>query len=108
MVERVCSDLSWAFGGIAAASRMASMDRGTETVLHLAEIPDGLLERLQAVPAPNGPITILHTPGTLAYQGIKSHLAHPLLVYSELLTSTEPQAVSAANRVRAQFLTTLR
>ena len=109
MIERICEGQSWALGGIAAASRMAPMvNRGTETVLHLAEIPAGLLEQLQAVPTPDGPITILHTPGTLAYQGIKPRLAHPLLVYSELLTSTEPQAAQAANSVRDQFLTNSR
>ena len=94
----------WAFGGAAAASRMLQFERGTETVLHLSEIPGDLLERLQAVPATDGPLTILRTPGALAYRGAKPHLAHPLLVYSELLTSPDPHAVRVANALREQFL----
>jgi hypothetical protein len=105
LIERVCGNRVWAFGGFAAASRMARIDRGTETVLHLAEIPLGLLEQLQAVPAPDGSLIILRTPGVLAYQGTKPRLAHPLLVYSELLTSHEPHAAQAANTVREQYLT---
>jgi len=104
VIERVCENRVWAFGGTAAACRMLQFDRGTETVLHLAEVPADLLEQLQAVPASDGPLTILRTPGALAYQGAKPHLAHPLLVYSELLTSTEPRAVRAASALREQFL----
>jgi hypothetical protein len=51
LIERVCGDGIWAFGGAAAASRMLQFERGTETVLHLSEIPRDLLERLRAVPA---------------------------------------------------------
>jgi len=105
LIERVCGGRMWAFGGVAAASRMAPISRSTEIVVHLAEIPAGLLEQLQAVPTSNGPLTILHTPGALAYQGVKPHLAHPLLVYSELLASSDPQAAQAARVVREQFLT---
>ncbi|HYQ29174.1 MAG TPA: type IV toxin-antitoxin system AbiEi family antitoxin [Polyangiaceae bacterium] len=104
LIEGVCGNGIWAFGGAAAASRMLRFERGTETVLHLPEIPRDLLERLQVVPAADGPLTLLRTPGALAYRGAMPHLAHPLLVYSELLTSTEPQAARAANALREQFL----
>jgi len=119
LIERVCENREWAFGGAAAAHRMLAFDRGTQTVLHLTEVPVDLLEQLQAVRAPDGPLTILRTPGALAYQGIKPHLAHPLLVYAELLTCAQPSAAGvagvagagvagagvagAANEIRDQF-----
>ena len=106
LIERVFENRAWAFGGAAAAHRMLALDRGTETVLHLAEVPVDLLEQLQAVRAPDGPLTVLRTPGALAYRGIKPHLAHPLLVYAELLACAEPGAAGAAgaaNAIREQF-----
>ena len=107
LIERVCDRRVWAFGGTAAASRMLAIDRGVETVLHLAELPSSLLQQLQATAAPNGSLTILHTPGTVAYQGASPHLAHPLLVYSELLTSAEPKARQTASALRREFLADL-
>jgi hypothetical protein len=103
-IEQVCEKRVWAFGGAAAACRMVPCNRGRETVLHVAEAPDGLLEQLQVVRAPNGPLTILQIPGALAYQGTRPHLAHPLLVYTELLTSTEARVTAVANSIREQFL----
>ena len=107
LVERECEGYAWAFGGSAAASRMIAMDRGVETILHMTEIPPDVMGRLKAVPSANGPLTILHTPGRLAYRGTGSHLAHPLLVYTELLTSTAPQSAQAASALREQFLAEL-
>lgn len=104
LLERECTGCAWALGGSAAASYMVPIDRGAETVVHMAEVPPNLLERLQAVPAANGPLSILHTPGTLAYRGTRPHLAHPLLVYTELLTSPEPQSEQAARALREMFL----
>jgi hypothetical protein len=103
VIERAFGDGAWAYGGAAAAHRMLGLDRGTDTVLHLAKIPDDLLDQLQAVRAPDGPLSILRTPGTAAYNGTQPHLAHPLLVYSELLISAEPRAAQAANALREQY-----
>jgi len=83
---------------------MIPTTRSTETVLHVANPPPDLRERLQAVPAASGSLTILRTPGKLAYQGTMPHLAHPLLVYTELLVSAEPQAGQTAGTLRERFL----
>src|SRR5690348_15803888 len=40
--------------------------------------------------------TILRTPGTVAYAGPEPRLAHPLLVYTEMMTSTDPRTREAA------------
>jgi hypothetical protein len=114
VIERVCRNREsegasrepwrWAYGGAAAAHRMLAFGRGAETLIHLSRVPVDLLEQLRAVRAPDGALTILHTPGELAYQGAKLHLAHPLLIYSELLISDEPRATRAANAIREQFL----
>lgn len=104
LIARICEDSVWALGGSAAASRMLSVARGTETVVHMAEVPADLLLKLRAVPAPNGSLTVLQTPGTLAYQGVSAHLAHPLLIFSELLSSSEPHVARTASELRRRFL----
>jgi hypothetical protein len=107
LISQVCEDRVWALGGAAAASRMLATDRGVDTVLHLAEVPSSVLDQLRAVLAQNGSLTILRTPGTAAYQGTRPHAAHPLLVYTELITSTDPETVRTARALRQHFLADL-
>ena len=104
LIERVFANRTWAWGGAAAACRMLPLERGTETVLHVADVPVDVLAQLQAVPASDGPLIILQTPGALAYRGAKPHLAHPLLVYSELLSTDDPRASAAASAIAQSFL----
>jgi len=63
-----------------------------------------MLRPLRMLAADDGPITVLRTPGTLAYKGSAPHLAHPLLVYSEMLISTDVRMREAAAEVRERFL----
>ena len=60
---------------------------------------------VRAVPAQDeGNLTILRTPGIVAFEGSEPHLAHPLLVYSEMLASPEPRMREAAQEIRERFL----
>ncbi|MEO7036985.1 MAG: type IV toxin-antitoxin system AbiEi family antitoxin [Polyangiaceae bacterium] len=67
-------------------------------------IPRDIPRQLRAIAAPDGPLTVLHTPGLLPYQGSAPHLAHPLLVYTELLSSPDPRMAEAAAELRGRFL----
>lgn len=104
LIERECRSFAWALGGSAAASRMIRADREAETVVHFAEVPLDLMQRLQAVPSATGALSILRTPGATAYRGTAPHLVHPLLVYTELLSSTELQSRRVAALLRERFL----
>lgn len=98
------SERRWALGGGAAAWRMNQFYRGEQLVLHVDAPPTEGLRQLRALPADDGLLTILRTPGTTAYAGLEPHLAHPLLVYTEMITSTDPRMRESAGRVREQFL----
>jgi hypothetical protein len=38
------------------------------------------------------------------FEGVEPHLAHPLLVYAEMLASRDPRTREAAEDLRRQFL----
>jgi hypothetical protein len=105
MVEAAWSKRSWAYGGTAAAWKMNKFYRGDETILHVDAVPEEALRQLRVVPDRSaGPLTILRTPGTVAYEGTARRLAHPLLVYTEMMASPDPRAREAAAEIRERFL----
>jgi hypothetical protein len=94
----------WAFGAGAAAWRMNQYYRGEETVIHVGIAPTDELGRLRALRDNDGPLTVLVTPGTIAYAGLRPHLAHPLLIFTEMITSVDPRMREAAGELRERFL----
>lgn len=103
MLEALPAD-GWAWGGTAAAMRLVRHYRGPETVVYLRESAPDLPKRLRIVPDREGPISVLVTPPPLAYESRVAHVAHPLLVYSELLSSGDERAMDAATKIRDRFL----
>jgi hypothetical protein len=103
-IEQLLAGHVWSFGGGAAAWRMTKLYRGPDTVLHVETLPADLLQQLRALPSSEGSLTILRTPGTVAYEGDGSRLAHPLLVYTEMSSSPDPRLNEAANEIRDRFL----
>jgi hypothetical protein len=104
MIEAAWNKRSWVYGGAAAGWRMTEFYRGGETVLHVDAVTDEALRQLRVLPDRTGPLTILRTPGTIAYEGSAARLAHPLLVYTEMMASTDSRAREAAAEIREQFL----
>lgn len=97
-------DITWAWGGGAAAIRLTRYYRGPETILHLAnKIPD-LGMRLKGIPDKNGPLIVLGVPGRIAFEGLRPKTIHPLLVYTELLLAGHERALEGAERIRERFL----
>ncbi len=103
-IEKTWGQQTWALGGGAAAWRMSRFYRGPDTVLHVHSMPAEALRKLRVVPDPRGALTILRTPGAIAYEGPEPHLAHPLLVYSEMMCSSEPRMREAAAQLAERFL----
>ncbi len=96
--------LEWAWGGGAAGMRLTNHYRGEETVLHIKQPPANLAQILRAIPAKDGPVTILKTPGEIAFRGVKPRTVHPLLAYTELLTTNNERAVETARLIRERYL----
>ena len=103
-VEKVWTTSAWALGGGAAAWRMTHHYRGPETVIHVEAAPAAALRELRAIPARDGALTLLRAVGTIPYDGVAPHLAHPLLVYAEMAVSPDPRMREAAQELREQFI----
>lgn len=97
-------DLNWAWGGGTAGYRLTQHYRSGTTTLHVAAPSTTMQRQLNLLPAKDGPIVILGVPGPLALEGPAPHVAHPLLVYTELLVEGDERALEAAAEIRTRFL----
>jgi len=93
----------WRWGGGAASHRLTGFFRGEKTVVHVADAPADLQRRLRAVPAADGRLVVLRSPGPLGLEGTLPDTAHPLLVYTELLTDGGERAREAAQELAEQY-----
>jgi len=96
-----CGD--WRWGGGAAAHRLNGYFRGEKTIVHLADAPVDLPQKLRAIPDRSGPLVFLRTPGPEGLKGATADTAHPLLVYTELLTDGNERAREAGQRLAEQY-----
>ena len=96
--------LTWAWGGGAAAWRLTGYYRGPDTVLVVPRAERDLPRRLRALPAKDGPFFIMEAPGKMAFEGTEPHTVHPLLVYTELHATGVGRAREAAAEVRERYL----
>lgn len=105
-IEKALTDrVPWAYGGTAAGHRLTRHYRGEETVVHIASgTADVLTRQLKAPPRQDGSLLFVQPPVPLALKGPLPHVAHPLLVYAEMLCATSPRAAEAAREIREQFL----
>lgn len=94
---------SWAWGGATAGYRLTQHYRTEMTTLHVAN-QSALQRQLNLLPAKDGPIVVLGVPGPLGLEGPAPHVAHPLLVYTELLVEGDERAREAAAEIRSQYL----
>lgn len=106
--QRIESELDalceWRYGGGAAAMRLTKYYRGDTTLIYLRQPPSDLTSRLQLVRDTAGPLTLLHAPGSVAFEGPDPHCVHPLLVYADLLAENDERASEAATEVYERFL----
>ena len=79
-------------------------DEQRKASVHVADRMPDLPRKLRALPDPEGRLLVLRTPIPLAFEGTGPLLAHPLLVYAELLSSNDDRAHEAAREVRHRFL----
>jgi hypothetical protein len=105
-VEKELRDvLGWAWGGGAAAYRLTRYYRGPETIMHLQPDPGtGVVKRLRALRANDGPLILMRAPGPIAFEGSQPRTVNPLLVYAELLFADDKRAREAADMVQKKYL----
>jgi hypothetical protein len=104
-IEQVLiDDKPWGWGGGAAANRLTGFHRGSRTILHLAEPSETTIRSLRGLPSNEGELTVLRTPGHIAFEGAAPRTVHPLLIYTELLTEGTDRARESAAMIRERYL----
>ena len=100
--------LKWALTGAAGAYELERFYRSEETQLFLGvdAIKDELQRDLKLLPDKQGPITLFKFFGDIVlYPGTRPRsVAHPWLVFAELLYQGESRALEAAEEIRERFL----
>jgi hypothetical protein len=103
--ELAAAKIQWALTGTAGEYQLENFYRGETTTLFVADFPREIQHRLRLVPDPHGPVTLLRTFADLVvWRKEPLPVAHPLLVYAELLHQGGPRDLEAANLVREKYL----
>jgi hypothetical protein len=97
---------NWWWGGSSAGWRLTKHYRSPVTTLHIDELSPDALRRLRALPSPTGTLELLRIPNAAAIDGVEGHVdvVHPLLVYAEMMTSSDERTREAAAGLREQHL----
>ena len=101
-------DLSirWSVTGGPAAYALQKFYRGAELPVFIEAFSDQLRRRLRVLPDKAGPIILLRSFGTIPFWRNTDPfpLAHPWLIYSELMNSAERRAHEAAEELKREYL----
>jgi hypothetical protein len=97
----------WAWGGGRAAELLNGYYRGERTIVYLEQPPTNPVKQLALVPDAKGSVLLVRSPGPLAFKSPEPHVAHPLLVYADLLAEEHERATEAARVLYADFLSPL-
>jgi hypothetical protein len=93
----------WRWGGETAGYLLNRYYRGTRTVVHVQQAPHDLAGRLRAIPARDGELVLLHSPGPIGLEGIQADTAHPLLIYSEMMATDDERIRESAHELLTKF-----
>ncbi len=98
--------IHYSLTGGPAADLLQHFYRGIETPIFLADTRSALLSQLRLLPDKSGPVILLRFFGDLAFwKSVKGiPIAHPWLIYAELMHSDDPRAHEAAEELRKEFL----
>jgi hypothetical protein len=101
------ADVTWAVTGAPAAYVLDRFYRTDEIPLFVTAFPPTLSRSLTLVPDRQGPVTVLRAFGArwMWRRVERVPVAHPWLVYAELLYGGEPRALEAAEQLRQRYLT---
>jgi hypothetical protein len=96
----------WSLTGGAAAYQLQRFYKGADLVLFVENPTQEMARQLRLLPDKEGTITLLRAFGTLPFwrKADGNVIAHPWLIYAELMRSADPRAHEAANELRGEFL----
>lgn len=92
------------WGGATAAFRLDGWYTSDRVTIHLEDhVPPTSVQALRMIPDPEGVVTVLRTPGSVALRSPDVTTVHPLLVWAELLEEGNDRASEAAMRIAGRF-----
>ncbi len=103
-ITEALAGTTWAWGGGAAAFRLTRHYRGEDTLVHVDKPVAELAQALRALPDRNGALQVALVPGPLAFEAPVPHVAHPFLVYADLLATGGEREREAAAEIRERYL----
>jgi hypothetical protein len=100
------ASIDWSLTGGPAASLLQHFYKGVEMPIFVGTLTDNMQRELRVLPDRTGPLIFLRSFGPLTRwkktQGI--HIAHPWLIFTELMLSEDPRAHEAAVNLKGEFL----
>ena len=98
--------MKFALTGGPAADLLQHFYRGLEVPLFLSETGPVVHQKLRLLPDRSGPVVVFRAFGTPVFWRTVQELpiAHPWLIYAELMDSADPRAHEAAEELRREFL----
>lgn len=99
-------DPKYALSGGPAAYRLKGFYRGPSATVFVQWSTEDILRRLHLLPDREGPITLLRGFGEVVFWRTVDAmpLAHPWLIYAELMFERDPRAHEAAAELREEYL----
>lgn len=101
--------IHWALTGGFAADELTRHYRGNELSFFVQDWPSDLSRRLMWLPSPEGPVTVLRQFSPLVVFDLERSstfsVAHPLLVYSELVFQGRERELETAKILYERYLT---
>ncbi|HTV83266.1 MAG TPA: type IV toxin-antitoxin system AbiEi family antitoxin [Acidobacteriaceae bacterium] len=105
-LHRELPPVRWSLTGGPASFRLNRFYQGLEVPLFFEHLTSEVSRKARLLPDREGAIAILKSFGNLPFwkemNGI--HLAHPWLIYCELMRSSDPRAHEAAEELRSEYL----
>jgi hypothetical protein len=100
------ASLKWSLTGGPAAFELQRFYKGSEIPIFIGSLADATLRELRVLPDRNGPLILLRAFGTVPFwkEIHRITIAHPWLIYCELMYSSDPRAHEAAEQLKAEFL----
>ena len=89
-----------------AADLLQRYYRGPELPVHVSDVNDGWLRRLKLLPDRAGSVILLRSFGEVVFwREIEGFwVAPPWLIYAELMSSEDPRAHEAGERIRQELI----
>ncbi len=98
--------IRWSVTGGPASYALQKFYRGLELPVFIDSFTDQLRRKLRMIPDKSGPLIFLRSFGTAPFwrETGPFPLAHPWLIYAELMYSSDPRAHEAAEEIKREYL----